>query len=278
MKFELRHDEALETTHHSNKVLETTLFILGWVLLAAHLGLNLKPISLDQFPFERTTWTCGTLVLFHAMVVLGWRRALTLFAITALVSFSFEYAGVKTGLIFGRYEYTQALDPKLFGTVPLVIPMAYFMVIYPSGMLANLLLRGRVNARLGSPLWSLYAALLTALIMTSWDLVMDPPMVRVVKAWTWFDGGPYFGIPMQNFLGWVLTCFVCSAAYRLLEPRSPAHTYHPGTPNFLVLPILGYASLLFGTFLVGSPADTKAIAPFAMGIPLLGGLIRLYGR
>lgn len=273
----IQHDAELEQPVDLSRTWELVLVVAALVLLGAHLGLLGWKLSLAQFPFELMTWTFGSLVLVHAMAVLGWRRALAFFLLTVVLSFAMEATGVATGRIFGRYRYTAVLHPQILG-VPYVIPMAYFMVLYPSAMLANLMLRGRVNARLGSWAWSLYAALLSALVMTGWDLVMDPVMVHQVKAWEWLDGGPYFGIPMQNFLGWTLTTFLCSGAYRLLEPHLRAKPLVRGHRGFLTLPLIGFASLLVGTFFVGYPPDTLLIAPFAMGIPLAAGLIRLFQR
>jgi putative membrane protein len=36
--------------------------------------------------------------------------------------------------------------------------------------------------------------------MVAWDLVMDPVLVTRGH-WVWENGGRWFGIPLQNFLG-----------------------------------------------------------------------------
>ena len=36
------------------------------------------------------------------------------------------------------------------------------------------------------------------------DLVLDPAAVRL-GFWAWYDPGPYFGVPVINFLGCVLS-------------------------------------------------------------------------
>jgi uncharacterized membrane protein len=278
MKMQTFRDEQLEVDVEYNRTLEIVILIILGLLLAAHLTVIGYRISVRQLPFQLMTYTFTTLILFHAGIMLGWRRALAFFGLTFVISLAFEYAGVKTGFIFGHYHYTDVLDPKLFGTVPLVIPMAYFMVIYPSYMMANLIARSRVSGSPAGISGLLLVSLLTALIMTAWDLVMDPVMVYDVKAWVWEEGGSYFGIPFRNFVGWVVTTFTVSVAYRWVErlERMPMRPFVRSSKTFLLLPLLGYTTLCVGTLWVGTPADTRVIAPFAMGIPLLAALMRLY--
>jgi uncharacterized membrane protein len=69
--------------------------------------------------------------VLHCAVQEGWARTGTFFAISAVVSFLLEETGVRTGLIFGPYHYSDMLGAKL-GHVPVLIPLAWFMMIYPS--------------------------------------------------------------------------------------------------------------------------------------------------
>ena len=273
-------DPHFEQEVQYNRLMEMVLLTLLALLLAAHLTVIGYEISLRKMPFEAMTYIFSTLILVHGLYMFGWRRALVFFTQTLVTSFLFEYIGVKTGWIFGHYHYTDVLAPKLLGTVPLVIPLAYFMVIYPSYMMANLILRGRPTGRCQG--WDLIVltSLLTGLIMTAWDLVMDPVMVHQVKAWVWEQGGDYFGIPFHNFAGWTLTTFTVSALFRAFEQsdRCPMRPLGRGHTLFILLPLLGYGALMIGAPFVGVPADTRIISPFAMGIPLLAALMRLYGR
>jgi putative membrane protein len=34
---------------------------------------------------------------------------------------------------------------------------------------------------------------------------MDPPDSTISKAWIWCDGGVDFGVPLSNYIGWLLT-------------------------------------------------------------------------
>jgi uncharacterized membrane protein len=44
--------------------------------------------------------------------------------------------------------------------------------------------------------------ILSALWMTAIDLVIDPLAANNLAFWVWRDGGPYFGAPVVNFIGW----------------------------------------------------------------------------
>jgi hypothetical protein len=52
-----------------------------------------------------------------------------------------------------------------------------------------------------------------------------------------------------------------------------------GTVTYLIvsLPIIGYAILGLGDLFTGDPLATRALAPFAMGIPVIASLLRFYG-
>ncbi|HNX93717.1 MAG TPA: carotenoid biosynthesis protein [Holophaga sp.] len=278
MKMQRHQDEHFEMEVTYNRSIELILLITLGLLLLAHLGLLGYRIKAHQIPFQAMTYVFSSLVFVHALYMLGWRRALAFLATTTIISFLFEHVGVKTGWIFGQYHYTDVLNPKLLGTVPVVIPLAYFMVLYPSYMIANLITRGFPTGSPKDVARLLLISMLTALVMTAWDLTMDPVMVYQAKAWVWEQGGPYIGIPLRNFSGWVLTTFVAGTVYRMIERwrHVPMRPFGRGHRTFIVLPILGYATLCIGDLFVGYPLGTRAIAPFSMGIPLLAALMRLY--
>jgi uncharacterized membrane protein len=158
--------------------------------------------------------------LWHASVALGVRLTLAFFAITTVTSWIFEEAGVVTGLIFGPYHYTSSLGPWL-GSVPVLIPLAWFMLVYPSYVVANLIVDGWPVGTPGGRGHFVGLALLGALVMTAWDLVVDPVLSGpTVGAWVWERGGPYYGVPIQNYLGWIVTTFTVYLLDRSVERRS----------------------------------------------------------
>ena len=154
-----------------------------------------------------TTLISFVFALLHGSQRLGWTRTLQLLGLTTGISLLFECVGVATGWVYGPYHYTDKLGPMFLGLVPYLIPVAWFMMTYPSYLIAS-----RLLSRSG---WLAVAAG-GALAMTAWDLAMDPMMVAGGH-WVWEVEGAYFGVPLQNYWGWWLTTFVTFALFGLLE-------------------------------------------------------------
>ena len=158
-----------------------------------------------------TTVTGCTFALSHAFARLGCKQAISLFGMVFVVSLFFESLGVATGLVYGPYHYSDRLGPKFLGLVPYLIPIAWFMMVYPAYVLAE---------RLAPRNWrgwqaDLVISALCGVLMAAWDLVMDPLKI-LVGSWVWEVNGYYFGIPIQNYWGWWLTVFGAIASFRLL--------------------------------------------------------------
>ena len=223
--------------------------------------------------------------IFHAAYVLGWRHTLLFFGITVAVSWSYEHVGVETGLIYGAYHYTDALGLKL-GHVPIIIPIAWFMMIYPSYIIANLIGSGRQmmtrdkknNNNPITLVQILWLSFLSAVIMTAWDLVVDPYLSGPTeRAWIWEDGGQYFGVPLHNFGGWLLTTFTIYFVFRLLSERKfQMHTSRrPLTTSIILLPLISYGATMIANIIPGEPPELQIIGPIVMGIPLVIAATRL---
>jgi uncharacterized membrane protein len=214
--------------------------------------------------------------LSHAWYSLGGRLTGIFIALSAAISWAFEQAGVATGQIFGAYHYTDYLGGKL-GHVPLLIPLAWFMMIYPSYVIANLLLSRRATGTPAGlrPLMALAAA--SAVVMTVWDLVIDPILSGPrVRAWVWETGGPYFGIPIQNYLGWLVTTFAVYLAYRAIEQRVRAAPAGIVGVRIAAMPVAAYGLMLVSNLVSGvAPVGLAVIGPLVMGPPLVLAAWRL---
>jgi putative membrane protein len=123
-----------------------------------------------------------------------------------LFTWAVEWLGSSTGIPFGRYHYTALLQPQILG-VPLLIPLAWLMMLLPAWGVTELILGRRANPLLFSAL--------AGLAFTVWDLYLDPQMVAR-GLWVWEAPGGYFGIPWVNFAGWWLSAFVITL---LVRPR-----------------------------------------------------------
>jgi carotene biosynthesis associated membrane protein len=147
-------------------------------------------------------------------VVLGWRKTLIFFVVTVVLSLASELIGTRTGFPFGNYEYTSGLGYKVLGRVPFTIPLSWFYVGFASYLLANI-----IGARWSGLKQAAFAVLGGAYLLTVWDLVLDPAMAHeslAIQFWVWFETGPYFGMPLKNFVGWTLTAVLFMGVSRAL--------------------------------------------------------------
>jgi len=134
---------------------------------------------------------------------LGWRRTLLFGAWVWSLAWLSEFCSTRTGVPFGSYVYTgYTRGRELFiADVPFMDALSFTFLAYASFCLA----RG-VLGRGASPLG---VAALGGLLMMLLDVVIDPVAVRGDR---WFlgeifyypDGGAYFGVPLSNFVGWLV--------------------------------------------------------------------------
>jgi uncharacterized membrane protein len=228
-------------------------------VLLPHLGVTLRVVLLTLF------------AVVHATLQFGLRTGILMFFATAFVTWLFEQVGVVTGTVYGAYHYSGMLGPKV-GEVPLLIPLAWFMMIYPSYVVTSLIIDGRplpdkTNlAQLGT------RALVAAFVMTAWDAVIDPGMARS-GFWVWEHGGSYFGVPRQNFAGWLLTTFIVYIVFGLMQ-----RWLKPNLPRtrdwFALLPAIAYASVTLTQVADYKAGPSSVVALFAMGLPALLAFIR----
>ena len=155
------------------------------------------------------------------------RGILVFCALCLVIGNTIENIGVITGIPYGHYVFLPLMGPQIFH-VPALLGLAYIGMAYASWTLARIIL-GVAGPRLaGSQL--IAAPLLASVIMTSWDLAQDPVWSTLLHAWRWCDGGLWFGVPLTNFTGWLLTVFLiylCFALYLRLDANTPPASTDP---------------------------------------------------
>jgi uncharacterized membrane protein len=213
----------------------TLAILIIYALLTVYTLVSLfANVPYHSFFTPLLTLLAFTFALLHSYQNLGWKHALLLLGLTFAVSLLFESVGVATGWVYGPYHYTAKLGTKFLGLVPLLIPVAWFMMTYPSYLIALRLMPAVKNTWI----WRLGVAALGAVIMTAWDLAMDPMMVAGGH-WVWENGGSYFGVPLQNFWGWWLTIFITFLLLLALSRSRPLT--HEKSISFTRLAIWSYA-------------------------------------
>lgn len=189
--------------------------------------------------------------------VWGWRRTLLSAAGVALLAWIFEYVGHTTGFPFGDYFYTANLQPQI-GGVPLLVPLAWLMMIPPAWAVAQILVPNFARRR-----WLFIGVAMLA--FTAWDLYLDPQMVSW-GIWVWPEPGAYtyFGIPWTNYAGWLLVSGLMTTLIR------PPHL--PIRPMLLIYGITWFL-MTFGLLFFWNLPGPALVGGAVMGTILLVSLV-----
>jgi uncharacterized membrane protein len=242
-------------------LLACAIALLAWTAVSySTLSLALVVASLVQS--GACFWSCRTL--------LGARNAWTFAGIGAVLGWLAEEAGSTMGWFFGDYTYTDVLGPRL-GHVPAVIPLMWFGLTYIGLLLASLVLwRRPVPPSFGWKTIAL-AALMTAMLVTAFDLGGDPYFVYQLKAWimTKKDGG-WFGETVRGFEGWLMVSFAIVTVFlAVAKPQLVAGADSAVARKAALVPILLYAFMMVFQVVLTRPIALQVVAFFAMGIPAL---------
>jgi uncharacterized membrane protein len=174
-------------------------------------------------------------VAIYAYRTLGVRNWLTFMIPALFISLSSELLGTSTGFPFGNYSYLSGLGYKIAGLVPFTIPLSWFYL----GLSAYLLARAGLGNLLAgrSRLVGAGAIGIGALLLTSWDFVLDPAMSQTAMPfWYWHQPGAFFGMPYQNFVGWMGTGIVFMTVAALFWRQQSIELQ----PTQLQLPLIVY--------------------------------------
>jgi putative membrane protein len=208
----------------------------------------------------------------------GWRRAAAFTLWAAGLAFAAEWSSTRVGFPFGLYHYTGVTAGRelYVSNVPLFDPLSFSFLAFASLGMAERLLAwwdarrraaGHPDGDAGTPgrrrmpsmavrcggRWRrpVRLAVATGVLMMWLDLVIDPLAVRGAR---WFLGrifyypepGPYFGVPLANFAGWVVVGAGIALGWDALAPavggrppawaaRLPGRRHHPVAIYYLVL-------------------------------------------
>ncbi len=172
-------------------------------------------------------------VSLYAIQTLGVRRWLAFFIPSVGISLTSELLGTSTGFPFGKYGYLSGLGTKISDLVPFTIPLSWFYMGLVCFLIAN------VSLRYGNHwMHKLEAIALGALMLTSWDFVLDPAMSQAqYPFWEWGQYGAFFGMPLQNFAGWMGTGALFMAVASIVGGKDAQPVL---TRQQLVFPVVMY--------------------------------------
>jgi putative membrane protein len=181
-------------------------------------------------------------------------------AATALIGTAIEVIGLATGWPFGEYVYTGSLQPQIAGFPP-AVGLAWVLISWYAWHLSS-----------GTRLSRTRRVMFAAAWLTGVDSVLDPVASGPLMSWIWGVQGDYHGVPLTNFLGWLLTGLIVFAlAAVVMNGKDGANGSGPARDTALSI---GFSILLFFTLLA---AWYQLWIATLMGAALLGGHLRLSG-
>lgn len=186
-----------------------------------------------------------------------------------LVALAAELLSTRVAIPFGLYHYTgETAGAELFlSNVPFFSPLSFPFLAYASFCLARRALGpGWADSRAGR----LRLVALAGALMTLLDVVIDPLAVRGGR---WFlghvfsypDGGAYFGVPLSNFVGWLLVGWATVGGYVWAAERAGLGSPRLGIAlYYMVLAVNLTVTLWIGEFVIAGAGIVVQMAVFLL--------------
>jgi putative membrane protein len=224
-------------------------------------------------------------IFMHGSRFLGKKNITIFFVVVCIATFIAEYLGVNTGRLFGEYYYNSVGNGPLLGGVPPLLMLTYFSITYGTYWIIRILL-GDFGVIKGAKI--LWLSILGGLIATLTDLAADPVNSTVNQVYIWTKGGIFFGVPYENFTGWLLEiaiAFIIISVIFGYITKSPKLKSLP-SKNFQLQPIILFAAPVLPIILRPiwgeQPADIRAamslIALFGLGSLIVVSILKIYWK
>lgn len=170
----------------------TSILIIFY--LVGTVGITLSPAEFSQLTPLNLLLTLLLLLWMHPNK--GLFLYVNIFYIF-IASYTLEFVGVNTGLIFGSYSYKGSLGIKL-GETPLLIGVNWIIVVYSSVHLVQTACK-----KLNIKLKAIPAALVSGALMLMLDILIEP-VAPILDFWAFEN----LNVPIQNYTAWFFFGFM----------------------------------------------------------------------
>tara|TARA_B100000941_G_scaffold233891_1_gene176484 strand:- start:44 stop:694 length:651 start_codon:yes stop_codon:yes gene_type:complete len=172
--------------------------------------------------------------IFHSVLFMGPWNTVAFFGLSFIISLLLEIVGTNQGYVFGKYSYNKTLCPGPFvGNVPILIALSWSGLIYMSLSCSFLILGTDITG-----IFPFSVIILCSSFVTILDIVLDPIAVDEGR-WKWDLPGRYYGVPLQNFIGWFFNTTIILLLYNLIAvydvPGGSQSNYVQYAPAFLFI-------------------------------------------
>jgi putative membrane protein len=138
---------------------------------------------------------------FAVVKAKGKKRGAIILAALGVYALILESSAIHTGFPYGDFIYNDLLGEKVFGLTPWTVAFAWPPIL----LLAFWIVRNSKTIKDSDSWWK--TGIFSAFIAMSVDLVLDPAAVYL-GFWEWSEPGFFYGVPLVNFIGWLLSCFI----------------------------------------------------------------------
>jgi putative membrane protein len=174
-----------------------------------------------------------SLPAFYGMWKIYGKRGIWSVIALGLFALMIESIGIYTGFPYSPFEYTMPFGYRLLGTTPWTVFIAWSPLVIGAWLFAQ---------HWFSQHWSRFLVYIG--ILVSSDVILDPGAVAR-GLWKYTNGGLWFDVPLQNFVGWVISGIIAYVILRLILKSVAADTTIV-TTRYLCI---GSLSLLLSIFL-----------------------------
>ena len=206
-------EQTLDELVSDNRFTIAVVFpVVGAItLLASAEGLLPDPLAFNPY-FVLFGVFVMRLPLISGLAPLVDRRGGVALLVLITYTYVIEYIGATTGVPYGEFSYGISLGPMFLGTIPYALPLFFIPLVLNSYLLTVLLLGERAKS-------AVVRVPVVAATVVAIDLVLDPAAVAL-GFWSYSAGG-YYGVPLINYGGWVLSAIVATILIDIAFPREP---------------------------------------------------------
>ncbi len=181
------------------------IYIFFAVGAAGHFIAFTKPLMLYMTPYVLAI--AGAFVLGFSGSVKN-NKFILFFIISFLITFALEVAGVKTGMIFGKYTYGDVLGFKV-AAVPVIIGFNWIFVIL-----------GALNIGFTLSRNIFFVSLVAGILSVVFDLLLEPAAINL-DYWNWHNNV----VPFQNYAAWFIISFIFAICFLYFKVNVYSKTF-----------------------------------------------------
>lgn len=219
----------------------------GWIIIGFEILMMMVAVISGINGHFQISYGLSGLMLFSYFIgyrLFGWKKLLLMNLVSATVTFALENLSICTGFPFGHFIHLTG-GPRL-GQVPLAVGVGYFFLVFAGWYFADLLIGGTKSDAISK----IGRAVIGACVASSLDLSIDAILGLVNGGFIYPNGGGFFGTPLSNSLGWMVTAGIILLIWEfflLKDYKTTVSPYHLQNSLLLGMQVL---TPLIGFFMV----------------------------